>query len=105
MSDEKPAKKTHAVVELEEPLVRGEQSVAKVTLRKPTAGDFRGTTMAAAYQMDPVALSKVISRISDPTISAAEYLAMDADDAAALGGEVVDFLLTKREKARHGLTE
>lgn len=102
---DKPAKKTHATVTLETPLKRGEQTIDTVTLRKPTAGDFRGTTMAAAYQMDPVALSKVISRISEPTISPPEYLAMDADDAAALGGEVVDFLLTRQEKARHGLTE
>ncbi|MFN3931608.1 MAG: phage tail assembly protein [Brevundimonas sp.] len=105
MSDTPSTKKKFATVTLDEPLVRGEQSIDKVTLRRPSAGDFRGTTMSAAYQMDPVALSKVISRISDPVISAPEFLAMDADDAGALAGEVVDFLLTRQQKAEAGLTE
>jgi hypothetical protein len=38
-------------------------------------------------------------------ISEAEYLTMDSDDAAELGGEIVDFLLTARKKEKAGLTE
>lgn len=96
-------KRQFAEVELETPLKRGDSEITKVRLRRPSAGDYRGTTMSAAYAMDPVALGKVISRISDPMISEAEYLTMDADDAAELGGEVVDFLLTTRKKEQAGL--
>ena len=99
-----PSGRKFVTVTLDNPLQRGEQVVDKVTIRKPTAGDYRGTTMSAAYAMDPVALSIIIPRVSDPTIHKAEYLAMDAEDAAALGGEIVNFLLTKSQKAEAGLT-
>lgn len=98
-------KRQFAEVELETPLRRGDSEIVKVRLRRPTAGDYRGTTMSAAYAMDPIALGKVISRVSDPMISEAEYLTMDSDDAAELGGEIVDFLLTARKKEKAGLTE
>lgn len=97
-------KKKSATVTLDTPLVRGEQSIEKVTLRTPTAGDLRGTTMTAVFQMDPVAIATVIPRISDPTINKEEYLRMDIADAAALGGEVVNFLLTRDQRAEVGLT-
>ena len=93
-----------ATVTLDNPLQRGDETIKKVTLRKPTAGEYRGTTMTAVYNMDPLALSVVIPRISSPTIHKQEFLAMDAEDAAALGGEVVNFLLTKSQKAEAGLT-
>lgn len=101
MSDDK---KKFATVTLDNPLERGDQKITAVTLRKPTAGDFRGTTMTAVFQMDPVAIATVIPRISDPIIHKDEYLQMDADDAAALGGEVVHFLLTRAQRAEAGLT-
>lgn len=99
----KPAKRQFADVALETPIVRGEENITSVRLRRPTAGDYRGTTMSAAYAMDPVALAKVISRVSTPMISELEYMAMDSDDAAELGGEIVDFLLTTKKKAAAGL--
>ncbi|MNY07478.1 Phage tail protein E [compost metagenome] len=53
--------------------------------------------------MNVVAMSKVIPRISDPMVHAPEFMAMNGEDIAALSGQVVSFLLTRRQKADAGL--
>lgn len=96
-------KKRHVVVELDNPLKRGDLVIDKVTLRKPMGGDMTGTNLTDLYAMNVRAMSIVIPRISDPYIHAHEILAMDGEDIAALSGKVVNFLLTKRQKADAGL--
>ena len=78
---------------------------SKIKIRKPLGGDYRGAPMSECYRMDVVALGKVISRVSEPTISAQAFLTMDGADCAKLGGEIVNFLLSKADKAEAGLTE
>ncbi len=50
-------------------------------------------------------MSQIIPRISDPTIHRQEFMAMDGEDIASLSGEVVNFLLTKSQRAEAGLNE
>lgn len=96
-------KKRFAVVELDNPLKRGDLMIEKVTLRKPMGGDLNGTNLGDLYNMNVRAMSVVIPRISDPIIHGPEFMAMDGEDIAALSGKVVNFLLTKRQKADAGL--
>lgn len=91
-------------VTLDTPLKRAGGDVAKVIVRKPIGGDYRGTTMSAVYAMDVMALATVVPRVTEPTIHKAEFLAMEGEDCAAIGGEIVNFLLTKSQKAEAGLT-
>ena len=92
-----------AIVTLDNPLQRPEGAVTAITLRKPMGGDLRGTKLVDLYNMDVLAMSIVIPRISNPVIHKAEFLTMDGEDIASLTGEVVGFLLTKRAKAEAGL--
>lgn len=96
-------KKRFETVTLDNPLKRGDQKITKVTLRKPMGGDLAGTNIGDLFNMNVVAMSKVIPRISEPMIHAPEFMAMDGEDIAALSGQVVSFLLTKRQKVDAGL--
>jgi len=101
MSD--AAKPMFKTVELEEPIVRGEDRHGKIQLRRPGGGELRGVDLISIYRMDVVAVSKVVPRISSPVVSSAEFLAMSAPDVAAVCNAVSDFLLTKQQKAEAGL--
>ncbi|MNH79268.1 Phage tail protein E [compost metagenome] len=96
-------KKRFETVDLDNPLKRGDLEINKVTLRKPMGGDLAGTNIGDLYNMNVVAMSKVIPRISDPMVHAPEFMAMNGEDIAALSGQVVSFLLTRRQKADAGL--
>lgn len=96
-------KKRFETVDLDNPLKRGDLEITKVTLRKPMGGDLAGTNIGDLYNMNVVAMSKVIPRISEPMIHAPEFMAMNGEDIAALSGQVVSFLLTRRQKADAGL--
>ena len=54
------------VITLDTPIVRGQQHIEQVTLRKPMSGELRGVTLADLSQMDVLALRKVLPRITTP---------------------------------------
>lgn len=89
---------------LDNPLKRAGGDINSVVVKKPIGGEYRGTTMTAVFNMDVLALATVVPRVSDPIVHKTEYLAMDGEDCAAIGGEIVNFLLTKSQKAEAGLT-
>jgi hypothetical protein len=82
-------------IPLDTPLFRGDTNITEVTLRKPTAGELRGTSLTELLQMDVGTLIKVIPRVSSPTLTEAEVAAMDPADLTQLGGTVASFLLPK----------
>lgn len=90
-------------VPLEHGLQRGSGRIMAVTLRKPLGGALRGVNAVDLMNLDLVAASKVVGRISDPVITAQEYLTMEADDCTAIAGEIANFLLPKRLKVAAGL--
>lgn len=92
-----------AIVELDTPLKRGDQVITKITLRKPLGGALTGAKVVDLLNLDLVAASKVVRRISSPVITAQEFLAMEAEDCTAIAGEIANFLLQKRQKAEAGL--
>lgn len=89
-------KKTTESVPLDTPIKRGEKEITAVTLRKPLAGELRGVSLTALLQMDVDALTTVLPRISDPTLTTHEVRAMDPADLVQMGGAVAGFLLQKR---------
>lgn len=82
-------------VPLDTPIQRGEQKIESVTLRKPAAGELRGTSLTALLQMDVDALTVVLPRISEPALTQADVRKMDPADLVQLGGTVAGFLLQK----------
>lgn len=87
------------IVDLDAPVVRGEHSIARVTLRKPMAGELRGVSLIDLMQMDVGALSKVLPRITTPSLTEIEVGRMDPADLVQCGVAVSGFLLQRSAKA------
>ncbi|KRA15362.1 phage tail assembly protein [Lysobacter sp. Root604] len=82
-------------IPLDFPIVRGEQTISAVQLRKPASGELRGVALSDLLQMDVVALQTVLPRITSPTLTAHDVAQLDPADLVALAGGVVLFLLPK----------
>jgi hypothetical protein len=86
--------------ELDTPLVRGKQSITHVTLRKPTSGELRGTSLSDLANLDVAALQKVLPRISSPTLTDGDVARMDPADLVQLGGIFSGFLMPTAVKLK-----
>lgn len=95
---EKTKNPNEEVVELDTHIIRGEQKITEVTMRKPMSGELRGVTLSDLGQMDVLALRKVLPRITTPTLTDAEIGRMDPADLMACGLVICGFLLQKSAK-------
>lgn len=86
-------KKKTATVTLDEPIVRGEQSVATLVLRRPAAGELRGLSLAELTSLKADALYDLLPRITVPPITQAEAEALDLADLFQCSIEVAGFFL------------
>jgi hypothetical protein len=93
MPDQKPN-----TITLDTPIKRGEQVIAEITLRKPSAGELRGTSLNALVNLDVDALGKILPRISSPTLTEFDVREMDPADLVQLGVAFADFLLPNRAR-------
>lgn len=100
-TDTTTAKDPNTIV-LDYPLTRGNQTIDTVTLRKPTAGELRGTTLNALANMDVDAMQKILPRISTPTLTEADVARLDPADFMQMGGVFAGFLLPKAQRASMG---
>ncbi|SES98889.1 Phage tail assembly chaperone protein, E, or 41 or 14 [Burkholderia cepacia] len=87
---------------LDTPLVRGSQTIDRITLRKPKSGELRGVSLSDLVNLDVVALSKVLPRISAPTLTEADVANIDPADLVQLGGIFAGFLMPKAVKSKLG---
>lgn len=91
--------KTQTVtIQLDTPIAREGGDVKSITLRKPMAGELRGLSLADLLNLDTDSLTKVLPRISQPTIHEHEIRLMDPADLVSVGKEVAGFLLPKALK-------
>ncbi|RQP29570.1 phage tail assembly protein [Burkholderia ubonensis] len=95
-----PAQDDPATHTLDTPLVRGDQTIATITLRKPKSGELRGVSLSDLVSLDVAALSKVLPRISSPTLTEADVANIDPADLVQLGGIFAGFLMPKAVKSR-----
>lgn len=89
---------TTKTITLDTPIKRGETSITSVEVRKPVSGELRGCNLTDLLQMDVVALTKVLPRITNPTLTEQEVARMDPADMLQMGTEVSGFLLPSRMK-------
>lgn len=80
---------------LDTPIMRGESSIGSISIRKPRAGELRGVTLTDLLQMDVTALTRVLPRITEPTLTEAEVAGMDPADLTQMGTAVAGFLLPR----------
>jgi len=83
---------------LDTPIVRGVQTIERITLRKPSAGELRGVSLSDLVNLDVTALSKVLPRISSPTLTDRDVSNLDPADLVQLGGIFAGFLMTNAVK-------
>lgn len=86
-------------VTLETPIQRGDTSITQISLRRPKTGELRGLMLADLLQMDVVAITKLLTRITDPALTKPEIDAMEPADFTSLTTEVVGFFVTKQAMA------
>ncbi len=82
-------------INLETPIQRGDTRITSVTLRKPKSGELRGVSLVDLLQMDVTALTRVLPRISEPTLTEAEVANLDPADLLSMGAQVSGFLLPR----------
>lgn len=83
---------------LETPIIRGDQTITTVILRKPNVQTLRGLSLGALVQMDVDSISKLLPRISSPTLTAGEIAALDPADLLALCAGISNFFLTRAQR-------
>ena len=86
-------------VTLDTPVKHGDQTITRVTLRKPKAGELRGIALSELLQLKVEAIQTVVPRISSPMLHKQDMANMDPADLVSLGSVVIGFLLTKDQKA------
>ena len=89
---------TPGVITLETPIVRGEQRIESITLRKPAAGELRGIKLADLLNADVGSILTLLPRITSPTLTAHEAAELDTVDLAAVTGEVIGFFMSRAQR-------
>lgn len=97
--NDQPTGPQMSTVTLDAPIVSGDVTIDQVKIRKPQAGELRGLSLSALLNLDYAALENLLPRITIPTLTKAQIMAMDPSDFTQLGSEVMDFLLPKGAKA------
>lgn len=83
-------------VELDEPITLHTKEVTHITVRRPKAGELRGCSLVDLLQMDVNALTKVLPRVTSPTLDTNTIKQLSPADLLQLGTAVTGFLLPKR---------
>lgn len=78
-------------IDLEVPIVRGEQKIDKLQLRRPIGGDLRGLNLHDILKLDVNQVRTLLPRITVPTILPEEATALDPVDLVMLSTELADF--------------
>ena len=85
-----------ATVTFEEPVTRGEQTITAVELRRPRGAALKGIGMLALAQLDYDEVKKLLPRISNPILHAADLEKMDSTDIFSCAVEIAAFLAGNR---------
>ncbi|HBL6967118.1 TPA: phage tail assembly protein [Morganella morganii] len=87
--------KTSEVIELDQPVKRGDTEITSVTIRKPKSGELRGVRLQVLLEMDVNSMTEVLPRITIPTLTKDEIGVMEPGDLLNMSIAVVNFLLPK----------
>lgn len=92
------------VIELDEPIQRGDTQITQVTIRRPNAGEMRGLSMVNVVQMQVDALLTLIPRICEPVLMAQELKAMNPADFMQIGTVIAQYYVPKKMQGGLGMT-
>ena len=92
------------IVELESPIIRGEQRITSIQLRKPNVGTLRNLSLQDVLKWEINATNTVLTRITLPTLNLNELNEMDVSDYTSLAVELTNFLVSAKVKSQAALT-
>jgi hypothetical protein len=92
-----PARKAETLT-LSEPIVRGEQKITQLTIRKPKAGEMRGLSMQELMNARVSATLDLLPRITMPQLAQHEVDDMEPEDVAAASGIIIGFFMSNADK-------
>jgi hypothetical protein len=92
-------RKMLATVDLDHPLKRGDEEMAKLTFRRPNSGELRGLSLVQLGQMNVDEIRKLLPRISMEGLIVEEVDKLDSADIMSIAFELSDFLLPSRMNA------
>ncbi|MCK3655819.1 hypothetical protein A4G19_08630 [Pasteurellaceae bacterium Macca] len=81
------------VVTLSTPVIRGEQQISEITLNKPNVLALKGLNLLSVMQLDVNSALELLPRITQPTLTKADLIAMEVDDFTALVSETTAFFV------------
>ena len=87
-----------APIELATPVGSGKTKITSITLRRPGSGELRGLKLADLVQGDVTAVTRLLPRITQPTLVDQEVAAMDVFDLTRCADEIAVFLQTPPQK-------
>lgn len=93
-----PANDNTKTIDLDVPFKRGEKMVEAITVRRPSVGALRGTSLSQLMMMDTDSIQKVLPRCTEPPLIKSEMDQLDPADLVQLGMAVVNFLLPKKDR-------
>ena len=79
-------------VTLEEPIVRGGETITTLVIRRPRAGELRGLSLTEVANMKTDAMVDLLPRITQPTLLKHEVESMGPADFISCAMEVATFL-------------
>ncbi len=84
-------------VKLDTSIKRKEKEITEIELRKPFAGELRGTKMLDIAQLDVEAYITLLPRITTPALTEAEVAQMDPADLMTIMAETSQFFVGKSQ--------
>ena len=94
----KPRQKVWIDCHFETGFERGNDTITKVRLRKPTAGELRGISIQDVMRGDTGTIITILPRISDPVMTANDAESLEAQDIAEATGAVMGFFMTSAQR-------
>jgi len=92
------ARKMSDPIPLAEPILRGQQTIESIQLRKPKAGELRGLSIQELMNARTSAVLDLLPRITLPPVTQAEADNLEPEDLAACSGAIIDFFLTPADR-------
>ncbi len=80
-----------SVYELLEPLENGEETLKKITLREPKAGEMRGLKSVKVLESDSNSLNVLLERITTPILTKQQIESLCFTDLINLHMEIISF--------------
>lgn len=86
-------------ITLTTPIVRGEDHITEIMLRKPKAGELRSLKVEDLFTTDVNTLFVLLPRISMPTLLETDINNLDTEDLLEIAGAVKGFFMPAAMKA------